>query len=246
MNSAVAVVIGVGDGTGAAIVRRFASGGYRVAMLARNRDRLSALERELPACRSFPCDVSDLEALGATLKAIERDLGEASVVVYNAVRATFGRYTDNAAEDFERNFRVNCAGLLKVAQVLAPGMESRRAGAIVVTGNTAAYRGIPSYTLFAPTKAAQRVLAEALARDLGPKGVHVAYVAVDAVIDATWSKQLPVQGLATEPIDRVTDPKTEEYFALPADIAEEVFHVAHQPKSTWAFDVVVRPFGEKW
>ena len=113
---------------------------------------------------------------------------------------------------------------------------SRRvwSGAIGVTGNTAAFRGIPNYALFSPTKAAQRNLAQALARDLGPRGVHIAYFNIDAVIDVPWTR------------DRFHPDKPEEFFAKPADIADEVFHVVQQPRSAWSFDVEIRPFGEKW
>ena len=113
-------------------------------------------------------------------------------------------------------------------------MIDRGEGAIVVTGNTAALRGIPTYAAFAPTKAAQRILAQSLARDLGPKGVHVAYVTIDAAIDTPWSR------------GPSNADKPDDFFAKPVDIAAEVYHVAHQPRSTWSFDVEIRPFGEKW
>ncbi len=104
----------------------------------------------------------------------------------------------------------------------------------MVTGNTAALRGIPTYAAFAPTKAAQRILAQSLARDLGPKGIHVAYITIDAAIDTPWTR------------DVYNSDKPDDFFSKPADIADEVFHVAHQPRSTWSFDVEIRPYGEKW
>ena len=93
---------------------------------------------------------------------------------------------------------------------------------------------LPGTAVFAPTKAAQRILAQSLARELGPKGVHVAYVAIDTVIDTPWTR---------EPFH---SDKPDDFFSKPAAIAEEVFHVAHQDRSTWTFDLVVRPFAEKW
>jgi len=102
-----------------------------------------------------------------------------------------------------------------------------------VTGNTSALRGKASFAGFAPTKAAQRVLAQSMARDLGPKGIHVAYFVIDAVIDVPWTRQM-------------YSSKPDEFFIRPAAIADEVFHVAHQDRSAWAFDVELRPFGESW
>ena len=230
----VAFVTGVGEGTGAAIARRFAASGYRVAMLARNEERLAALEKELPGSRSFAFDFADIDRLVAVCRQVTQEMGAPDVVVHNAVRATFEGFLEAAPEELERNFRVNTASLLYMAREFAPAMIERGAGALVVTGNTAALRGLPHTAVFAPTKAAQRILAESLARDLGPKGVHVAYVTIDAVIDTPWTR-IPFH-----------PDKPDEFFSKPSAIADEVFHVAHQDRSTWAFDLVIRPYAEKW
>ncbi len=234
MTNLVALITGVGEGTGSALARRFSQGGYRVAMLARNRARLQALETELPGAKAYACDVGDIEALIRTVEAVRTDLGAPSVLVHNAVRANFEDFLKADPEDLERNFRVNTTSLLYLARALAPVMLDAGGGAIMVTGNTAAFRGIPNYAVFSPTKAAQRNLAQCLARDLGPKGVHVAYFNIDAVIDVPWTR------------DRFHPDKPDEFFIKPADIAAEVFHVAHQPRSAWSFDVEIRPFAEKW
>ncbi len=241
----VCVITGVGDTTGAALARRFAAGGYRVAMIARNRDRLETLEREIPGCRAFICDIGDLEALASTVTEIRSSMGAPTVLVHNAVAHTFDTFLDADPADLERNFRVNTTSLLHLARDLAPDMIEAGQGAIMVTGNTASHRGVPKYALFAPTKAAQRILAESLARDLGPKGIHVGYVTIDAAIDVTWlgpDDQRPNWLLPPKdwPHDR------EAFFAKPDAIADEVFHLAHQDRSTWAFDLTIRPFAEKW
>jgi len=234
MTEPVCFITGVGDGTGAALARRFAEGGYRVAMLARNRERLEALEKELPNAKAYACDIGDLEALLATVEAVRSEMGTPSVLVHNAVSATFKTFLEADPEDLERNFRVNTTSLLYLARALAPDMVEAGHGVIIVTGNTAALRGTPTYAVFAPTKAAQRILAQSLARDLGPKGVHVAYITIDASIDTPWTR------------DRFHPDKPDDFFSKPEAIAEEVFHVAHQDRSTWAFDLVIRPFAEKW
>lgn len=229
----VAIVTGVGPGTGAAIVRRFAEGGYTVAMLARNRDRLDALAREIPNARPFPCDVTDQTQLNATLDAINADLGAPQVLIHNAVGGAFGNFMEIDPEILNRNFQVNAMALLYLARKLAPAMVAAGEGAIIASGNTSALRGKANFAGFAPTKAAQRILAESLARDLGPKGVHVAYVLIDAVIDLEWTRKRWSEA-------------AESFFIKPAAIADEIFHVAHQDRSAWSFNVEVRPFGETW
>ncbi len=234
MAQPVCLITGVGDGTGAALARRFAKGGYQVAMWARNRARLEALEKEIANAKAYICELANLEALLATVEAVHSEMGAPSVLVHNAVSATFKTFLEADPEDLERNFRINTTSLLYLARALAPAMIDAGHGAIMVTGNTAALRGIPTYAVFAPTKAAQRMLAQSLARDLGPKGVHVAYITIDAAIDTPWTR-IPFN-----------PDKPDDFFSKPEAIAEEVFHVAHQDRSTWSFDVEIRPFAEKW
>ncbi len=234
MAKPVCLITGVGDGTGAALARRFAQGGYQVAMLARNQERLATLECEIKDARSYVCDISDLDSLSDVTERVRSEMGEPSVLIHNAVSATFKTFLEADTDVLEQNFRVNTTSLYHLARTLAPAMIEGGQGAIVVTGNTAALRGIPTYAAFAPTKAAQRILAQALARELGPKGIHVAYVTIDAAIDTPWTR------------DAFNRDKPDDFFSKPADIADEVFHVSHQPRSTWSFDVEIRPYGEKW
>ncbi|MBW4519099.1 MAG: SDR family NAD(P)-dependent oxidoreductase [Scytolyngbya sp. HA4215-MV1] len=240
------LITGVGGATGAAIARRFAQAGYTVAMLARNRERLARLEQAIKSSKAYVCDVGDLEALTQTLEAVRRDLGEPTVLVHNAVSETFATFLEADPSALERNFRVNTTALLYLARALAPTMIEAGGGAIIVTGNTASLRGVPNYALFAPTKAAQRILAQALARDLGPKRIHVGYVTVDAAIDAPWlSEAGRTRPTWLEPPEGWQHTR-DEYFAHPDAIAAEVFHIAHQHPSTWSFDHIIRPFAEKW
>ena len=245
MSKPVCLITGVGDATGAALARRFAAGGYRVAMIARNADRLTALEATVDGSKAFVCDVGDLDALAATVGRVRSEMGVPSVLVHNAVAHTFGTFLEADPEELERNFRVNTTSLLYLARALAPDLIKAGRGAIMITGNTASHRGVPRYALFAPTKAAQRILAESLARDLGPKGVHVGYVTIDAAIDVTWLGTEDERPPWLTPPDDWPWPR-EDYFAKPDAIAEEVFHMAHQDRSTWAFDLVIRPFAERW
>ena len=229
----VVVVTGVGPGTGAAIARRFSHGGYAVAMLARNRERLGALEREIANARAYPCDVTDEAQLDGAIQAIRADLGAPKVLVHNAVGGAFGNFMEIDPPVLNRNFQVNTMALLYLARRLAPAMVEAGEGAIIASGNTSALRGKANFAGFAPTKAAQRILAESIARELGPKGVHVAYVLIDAVIDLEWTRT------------RYPD-ASDEFFIKPAAIADEIWHVAHQDPSAWSFNVEIRPFRETW
>ncbi len=229
----VALVTGVGPGTGAAIARRLDAGGYAVAMLARNRERLTTLAAELQHSRAYVCDVTDIAQLDAALTAVRAELGEPQVLIHNAVGGAFGNFMDIDAAVLDQNFQVNTMALLHLAQRLAPAMVAAGHGAIIATGNTSALRGKAQFAGFAPSKAAQRILAEAIARELGPKGVHVAYLIIDAVIDLAWTRQR----FAGRP---------DEFFIKPAAIADEIWHLLQQDRSAWSFNVELRPFGENW
>ena len=228
-----AVITGVGPGTGSALVRRFHEGGYRVAMLARNAERLQALAHECPDTFAVPCDVADAKALNAALQRIEAEAGACSVVVHNAVSGAFGNFLDIDPAMLDTNFQVNVMALLHLARWAAPQMKAQGQGAIIATGNTSALRGRAHFAGFAPTKAAQRILAESMARELGPQGIHVAYLLIDAVIDVPWARK------------RYPD-KPDDFFIRPADIADEAWHLVQQPRSAWSFLTEVRPFKESW
>jgi len=220
MNGPVSVVTGVGPGTG-------------VAMLARDGERLARFAAEIDGAHAYPCDVCDPAQLDATLAKIRGELGTPSVLVHNAVGGAFGSFLDVEPEVLAHNFDVNVMALLRLARALAPDMVAVGKGAIVVTGNTSALRGKASFAAFAPTKAAQRILAESIAREVGPKGVHVAYVVIDAVIDLEWTR-------------RMFAGKPDDFFIKPSAIADEIWHVLQQDRSAWSFNVEIRPYGETW
>jgi len=233
MAEPVCVISGVGPGTGTALVRRFAAGGYRVAMLARNAERLGDLAAQVPAAKAYVCDVSDQSQVDAAMALVEREMGPPTVLIHNAVGGGWGTFMEIDPAMLNRNFQVNTMGLLYLARRVAPVMVTAGVGTIIVTGNTSAQRGRANFAGFAPTKAAQRILTEAMARDLGPKGVHVAYIVIDAVIDVPWTRER-------------FKSKPDDFFIAPAAIADEAWHVASQPRSAWSFNVEIRPYGETW
>jgi NAD(P)-dependent dehydrogenase (short-subunit alcohol dehydrogenase family) len=233
MSRKLALVTGVGPGTGLSVVKRFVAGGYDVAMIARNGERLRGFEAEIPGTRSFICDVAKGAEFAATLDRIAAEFGPPEIAIHNAVGGVWGNFMEIDPAVLEHNFQTNVMALLHLARRLAPAMIEAGRGAIIASGNTSALRGKSNFAGFAPTKAAQRILAESVARELGPKGIHVAYVLIDAVIDVAWTRAL-----------RPNEP--DDFFIQPADIAEEIWHVAHQPKSAWSFNVEARPYMESW
>ena len=226
------LITGVGPGTGSAIARRFSEEDYRVALNVRNEDRLARLVGELPDAFAIPADLSSPEGRTVLIEAI---LGEGvpAVVINNAVGGTFGDFLSIDPADLQHNFKVNVEAVLDLARALIPRMIEAGGGSFLATGNTSAYRGKPNFAGFAPTKAAQRILLESIARSVGSEGVHVGYVAIDAVIDLEWTREMAPD-------------KPDDFFCQPADIAEEVFRLSQQPRSAWSFDSVIRPFGEEW
>ena len=229
----IAVVTGVGPGTGSAIVRRFAAGGFRVIALARSPDRIRVLKQELPDTHALICDVSSASQVADAMAHIRKLYGSPNVLIHNAVGGGWGTFLEIAPQMLEQNFRVNVMGLLYLAREVAPAMIEAGSGTILVTGNTSALRGKANFAGFAPTKAAQRILSESIARDLGPRGIHVAYVLIDAVIDVPRMRER----LREAP---------DEVFIKPPAIADELWHLYTQDRSAWSFLTELRPFAEKW
>lgn len=231
--SKTAVVSGVGAGTGSAIVRKLTEEGYNVAMLARSAERLKLFESEIAHTLAVPCDVSIPAQVSNAIDKIRSEFGRLDVLVHNAVGGTFGNFLEIDPETLRTNFEVNTMGLLYLARSVAPDMIKAGTGSIIVTGNTSAVRGKADFAAFAPTKAAQRILAESIARNLGPKGIHVAYLVIDAVIDLPWTRKRWAN-------------ESDGFFIQPKTIAEEVAHLIGQTKSGWSFLSELRPYGEVW
>jgi NAD(P)-dependent dehydrogenase (short-subunit alcohol dehydrogenase family) len=229
----VCAVVGVGPGNGAALARRFAQGGYAVALLARKLAFSSDLAATLPDARAFECDVSDAKSIEKTFVAIREQLGDVSVVVYNAGSGVWGTIEDVSAADFENAWRVNALGAFLTAKEVVPFMKREGRGSFILIGATASRRGGAKTAAFASAKSAQRTLAESMARHLWPSGIHVALIIVDGVVDlATTRKQMPG--------------KPDSYFVKPDELAETAFHLTEQKQSAWSFEVEARPFGETW
>ena len=233
MNKPVCVVAGAGPGNGAAIGRKFADAGYAVALLARDNANLESIAARIDGARLYPCDLSDLKSVQTAFGSIKQDLGAVSVLIYNAGGGQWGNVEETAPEDFERAWRVNSYGCLIAAQQVIPDMLQTGRGNIVVIGATASLRGGANFTAFASAKAAQRNLSQSMARHLAPRGIHVAYLIIDGVVELARTRE------------KFPD-KPDEFFLKPDDIAESVLFLTRQKQSAWTFELDVRPFGEKW
>lgn len=233
MNKPVCVVIGVGVGNGAAIAREFSENGHKVALLARTLEFTSQLSSELDEAIAIACDVTNEQDVLAAFSQIRDQLGVVTSLIYNAGSGSWGTIEEISAASFEANWKINALGALLAAQQVIPAMKENGFGNIVFVGATASRRGNAKTAAFSPAKAAQRALAESMARHLWPFGIHVSLLIVDGIVNI--------------PATRIKMPdKNDDFFVNPADIAATIYHLCTQPRSAWSFEVEARPFGEIW
>lgn len=233
MNKPVCVIVGVGSGNGESFSRKFAAEGYRVAMLSRNIDYLQQLAADIPDSQAYQYDVTEIDRAAAVFNRIESEMGTISVLVYNAGAGAFANIDDATVESYQRAWEVNARGLFVAAKQVIPQMRKLQGGNIVIIGATASIKGGANFTPFASAKAAQRSLAQSMARYLDPEKIHVSYIIIDGVIDLERTRN-------------AMPDKPDDYFINPDHIAESVFFLTQQPSSTWTFELDLRPFGEKW
>jgi len=234
VNSGVVVVAGAGPGLGRALAQRFIQSGMRAALLARNADRLGELAASLGA-EAWPhaCDLTDPNAVAAAFDRLERDLGPAQCVIFNAGTYRPGAVVDIAHEDFLECWKVGCYAGFLVGQQAARRMVARGSGTILFTGATASLRGSARFANLASPKFALRALAQSMARELGPRGVHVAHVIIDGQI----------RSLARAPADPAATPDSQ---LAPEAIAESYRQLHFQQRSAWTLELDLRPWVEKF
>ncbi|HKD68866.1 MAG TPA: SDR family NAD(P)-dependent oxidoreductase [Candidatus Binataceae bacterium] len=230
----VAVVTGVGPGLGASLARRFARE-YAVALTARSADYLRELAGDIRkaggVALEVQADVGSREQVAAGFKLIRERLGEVDVLLHNAGAGPFGSISEVTPDQFENCLRVNALGAFMCAKECAPAMIGRGRGVMLFTGATAGVKAGARSAAFGPANFAKRGLAQSLARDLGPKGIHVAWINIDGAID------LP---------NRSIPHMKKEDMLNPDAIAETYWHLAHQDRSAWTMETEVRPFKEKF
>jgi NAD(P)-dependent dehydrogenase (short-subunit alcohol dehydrogenase family) len=232
----VATVIGVGPGLGAALAQRFASD-YAVALVARHEEKLLEFVREISAvggtALAVPADVSKEQEIVSAFERIRRQLGDTDILLYNAAMRPFGTLMETRPSTFENTWRVSTFGAFLVAQQVVPAMLQKQRGVILFTGATAGVKPFATSAAFGPAKFAMRGLAHVMARDLGPKGIHAAWINVDGAIDTPFIRE------------RFPQIKAEDMLK-PSAIADTYWHIAHQDPSAWTLDIDVRPFKEKF
>ena len=227
-----ALVVGVGPGLGSAAARRLAADGYRVALAARGVDKLADIAKETGGI-AVAMDATDPASVEAGITEVEAALGDIHTVVWNVGGGGFGDLEQVDVGALELAFDTNARGLFVLAKRLLPAMAGRGDGALIITGATASLRGKPFTTAFAAGKAAQRSLAQSLARKYGKLGVHVALIIVDGMVDLPSTRQrMPdVPGAA---------------FLSPDGYADAMSFLLHQRRSAWTFKLDIRPHVEDW
>ena len=182
---------------------------------------------------ALTCDVSDRAQIAEAFRTVRTDLGETDVLLYNAGSGRFGTIAEITPEQFEADWRVNTLGAFVAAREVAPGMITRGRGVMLFTGATAGIKAGARSVSFGPAKFAMRGLAQSLARDLGPKGIHVVWINVDGSIDIPGARGLKPS-------------LKDDEFLKPEAIAETYWHLAHQDPSAWTMELELRPFKEKF
>jgi NADP-dependent 3-hydroxy acid dehydrogenase YdfG len=233
MSRRVCVVVGAGPGNGAAIGARFAAADYAVALCARDLQRTRELAAKIRGATAYAWDVREVSAAASVLERIHQDLGPVDTLVYNAGAGEFASIDRATVESFQAAWEVNTRGLFIAAKTVLPDMRASGRGNLIVIGATAAIRGGALFAPFASAKAAQRSLAQSMARHLGPERIHVAYVVLDGVVNLERTRA----GMPDRP---------DEFFLEPSQIAESVYFLAQQELQAWTFELDLRPFGEKW
>ena len=235
MNVKVAAVLGVGPGLGATVARRFAREGFAVGLMARGEESLAAAREEVEAlggtALAVTADATDAASVASSFDRVREELGEPEVFVYNAGAFQMGGILELSPEQFDDCFRANCSGAFYGAQQVLPAMMERERGTIILTGATAALRGSARFAALATGKFGLRALAQSMAREFGPQGIHVAHVVIDGQINT--------------PRLRETQPDREESTTLsPESIAETYWQLHAQDPTAWTLELDLRPAPE--
>jgi NADP-dependent 3-hydroxy acid dehydrogenase YdfG len=237
----VALVVGAGDSTGGAIARRFAAGGYTVCVTRREASKLQPLVQAIRdlggTAHAFGSDARKEEEVGALVERIESEIGDIEVLVFNIGANVPCSVLDETARKYFKIWEMACLGGFLNAREVARRMVQRERGTILFTGATASLRGSANFAAFAGAKHALRALAQSLARELGPKNIHVAHVVVDGAIDTEFIRTNFPARYALKDQDGILNPD---------HIAENYWFLHRQPRDAWTFEIDLRPWIERW
>lgn len=238
-----ALIVGAGDATGGAIARAFAAEGYIACVnrRPRNADQLEGLAASIREAghqaRAFPADARDEAAMTALIETIEHEVGPLAVAVFNVGANVRFDVTETTAQVYRKVWEMAAFAGFLMGREVAKRMSARGRGTILFTGATASLRGGAGFSAFAGAKAALRQLAQSMARELGPKGIHVAHVVIDGGIDTEFVRGLRPDFDALKSRDGVLSPDA---------IAANYVMLHKQPRSAWTHELDLRPWIEKW
>jgi NAD(P)-dependent dehydrogenase (short-subunit alcohol dehydrogenase family) len=228
----IAIVTGVGPGLGAALVRKLAREGCGIGMFARSPEFIGKLARELGSdALAFPTDVSDAKQVADGFRQVRQQLGPVEILIANASGPIGEGLMQTRPEQFEQSWRFGVLGAFLCAREAALDMLERRAGTLIFTGATSSRRGRGGAVAFSSAKFAVRGLAQSLAVELWPKGIHVAHVIIDGIID-------------TPKIRKTYKPSAREPLLKPEEIAEAYWNLIVQKRSAWSLEIDLRPYNE--
>ncbi len=237
----VALVIGAGDSTGGAIAKRFAREGYVACVTRRSADKLQTLVDEIVAAggqaRGYASDARKEEEVIQLVEDIERDVGPIEVMVFNIGANVPCSILEETARKYFKIWEMACFGGFLVGREVAKRMVTRERGTILFTGATAGLRGSANFAAFAGAKHALRALAQSMARELGPRNIHVAHVVVDGAIDTDFIKTNFPERYAMKDQDGILNPD---------HIADNYWHLHTQPRDSWTHELDLRPWIERW
>ncbi len=243
MNQAkVALVIGAGEALGGAVAKRFARAGFVTCVGRRQGDKLQPLVDEIRAaggvCHPFEIDARDEEAMVALFAHIEENIGPLEVVVFNIGANVRFNILETTSRVYRKVWELAAFAGFLTGREATRFMLPRGRGTIIFTGATASLRGRDGFAAFAGAKHALRALAQSMARELGPQGIHVAHVIVDGAIDTPWIREtFPEMAAEKGPLDGLLNPD---------DIAENYYQLVLQPRSAWTHELDLRPWIETW
>ena len=237
----VVLVIGAGDATGGAIAKRFAREGYVACVTRRSADKLQPLVDEIRAgggeAHGFASDARKEEEVAALVEGIERDIGPIEAFVFNIGANVPCSILDETARKYFKIWEMACFSAFLTAQAVARRMVTRGRGTILFTGATAGLRGASHFAAFAGAKHGVRALAQSMARELGPRNIHVAHVVVDGAIDTAFIRDSFPDLYARKEQDGILNPE---------HIADNYWFLHTQPRDAWTFELDLRPWMEKW
>lgn len=238
-----ALIIGAGDATGGAIARAFAAEGYTACVNRRPRhaDKLEALAASIRdsghEAKAFPADARDEDAMITLVETVEREAGPIDVAVFNIGANVRFAVTDTSAQVYRKVWEMAAFAGFLMGREVAKRMVERQRGTIIFTGATASLRGGDGFSAFSGAKAALRMLAQSMARELGPQGIHVAHVVIDGGIDTEF-----VRGLRPD----FEEAKAHDLVLSPNAIAAQYVMLHKQHRSAWTHELDLRPWGEKF